>query len=141
MAQQLSLAGRNIIVYINNKPYNPTRSIQFTVNYNETAIRGIDVPWAQELASNMVDVSGTINGIRTVQSGGIQTINARPAFTDIAASPYISLRIHDRASGEDILLITQAKVTQEIHSINPKGVYELNFSFVGQIPLFANDRI
>ena len=141
MAQQLTLPASAILLYINNKKYNPTMGLSFTIDYNEQQIFGIDSPWAQEIASNRVTVTGNVNGIRTVQSGGLQGGNLRPAFTEIAASPYISIRVTDRISGEDIMLITTAKVTSESHSISPKGVYLLNFSFIGQIPLMALDRI
>jgi len=142
MAQQLTLSGQNIKVYINNVLYAPVQSLQFTVNYNEVGIFGIDVPFAQEVAGNKCDVTGSISGLRTIQSSGLQGAwNGRPAFTELGASPYISIRINDRVSGEDILLLQNAKITSETHSVNPKGIYSLNFSFVGQIPLFAGDRI
>ena len=64
----------------------------------------------------------------------------RPLFGDVAASPYISIRIQDRQTGEDILFIPNAKVSKEAHTIATKATYKLSFDFVGQIPLFALDR-
>jgi hypothetical protein len=64
----------------------------------------------------------------------------RPLYSDLMASPYISIRIQDRRSSEDIIFIPNAKVTRETHTIAMKGVYRLNFDFVGQVPQFALDR-
>lgn len=140
MAQALILTGANIKLYINNKVYKEVQSISLNVDYGETEIYGIDSPWAQEIAATKVVVRGNVQGLRVKLSGGLQGANMRPLFTDIAASPYISIRISDRASGEDIILIAQAKVTRESHTIAIKSTYKINFDFVGQIPLWALDR-
>lgn len=140
MAQSFVLTGAHIKLYVNNKLYKVTQSISFTVDYGETEIYGIDAPYAQEIAATRISVRGNVNGVRIKQSGGIQADNLRPLFTDIGASPYISLRIQDRSTGEDIIFIPNAKVTRESHSIVTKQTYKLNFEFVGQIPLFALDR-
>jgi hypothetical protein len=140
MAQSIILAGPNILLYLNNKVYKVVQSVNFTVNYNEEGIYGIDCPFPQELASGRCMVTGSVKGLRIKYSGGLQASNLRPLFTDLAASPYISLRINDRSTGEDILTILNAKVTNEQHSVAIKGVYRLSFDFVGQVPLFALDR-
>lgn len=136
----LVLTGPNIIIYINNKIYNEVQSISLNVDYGEQQIFGIDAPYPQEIAITRITVSGSVQGIRIKNAGGLQGSNMRPLFTDVAASPYISLRIHDRSSGEDICYIPAAKVTRESHSIATKSTYKLNFDFVGQVPLFALDR-
>lgn len=140
MAQSYVLAGAHIKLYINNKLYKEVQSINLVVDYGENEIRGIDSPWAQELAPGTCSVRGSIQGIRLKMSGGLQGANMRPLFTDIAASPYISIRIQDRSTGEDIVLIPQAKVVRETHTIATKTTYKLNLDFLGMIPLFALDR-
>ena len=140
MAQALVLSGANIKLYINNKVYNVVQSVTFSVDYGETEIYGIDAVYAQEIATTRVSVRGSVQGIRLKLSGGLQGANIRPLFTDIAASHYISLRISDRYSGEDIIFIPNAKVTRESHTIASKTTYKLSFDFVGQVPLFALDR-
>lgn len=136
----ITLLGAHINVYINNKIYKVTQSINLEVDYGEDGIFGIDTPWAQEIAGGRATVRGSVKGLRIKYSGGIQADNMRPLFTDLAASPYISIRIQDRSTGEDIALITQAKVSRESHSASVKGSYKLNFDFVGQMILFALDR-
>ena len=140
MARSLVLTGANIKLYINNKIYKEVQSLSFTVDYSESEIYGIDVAYAQEIATTRISVRGTISGIRVKLSGGLQASSIRPLFTDVAASPYISIRIQDGESSEDIIFIPNAKVTRESHSIATKSTYKLSFDFIGQIPLFALDR-
>lgn len=140
MAKSIVLTGAHIKLYINNKVYNVTQSISFTVDYGEQEIYGIDAAYAQEIATTRVSVKGSVSGIRIKYSGGLQASNIRPLFNDLASSPYISLRIQDRSSGEDILFIPNAKVTRESHQASTKATYKLNFDFIGQIPMFALDR-
>lgn len=138
--RSLVLTGAHVKLYINNKVYNVVQSISLSVDYGETEIYGIDAAYPQEIAPTKVSVRGSVNGLRLKLSGGLQASNLRPLFTDVAASPYISIRIQDRDSQEDILFIPNAKVTRESHSIATKSTYKLSFDFVGQIPLFALDR-
>ncbi len=136
----LTLAGPHIKVYINNKVYPYIRSISVNVEYGETENYGIDAEYAQEIAPTKISVRGSVQGMRVKLSGGLQAMNMRPLFTDIAAGPYISIRITDRSTQEDILFIPNAKVTKEAHVVSVKQTYQLNFDFVGQVPLFALDR-
>jgi len=135
-----TMVGADIKLYINNKVYNVAQSVSFEVDYSESAIYGIDTPWPQEIAGGRVSVRGNVRGVRIKYSGGLQGSNIRPSFTDLAASPYISIRIQDRQTGEDIALIERAKVSKESHSAGLRGSYKLNFDFEGQMILFALDR-
>lgn len=136
----LVMTGAQINVFINNIQYKELQSISFSVDYGEEEIRGIDSPYAQEIALSKITVQGQVNGLRIKQSGGLQGKNMRPLFTDVAAGAYISIRITDATTKEDILYIPQAKVTNESHTISAKSTYKLNFGFKGMIPLFALDR-
>lgn len=134
------LAGPNIRVYINNQLYKEMQSISVSVDYGEAEIRGIDSPYAQEIALTSVTVRGSVRGLRIKNNGGLQAKSMRPLFRDMAASPYISIRIQDLTSTEDILFLQQAKVTRESHTAETKRTYKLDFDFVASIPLFALDR-
>lgn len=140
MAVPVVLTGANIKLYINNKVYPIVQSVAFTVDYGETEIYGIDSPYPQEIGSNKIVVRGQVSGLRLKLSGGLQGVNMRPLFFDSAASPYISIRIQDRATSEDIIFIPNCKITMESHTIATKQTYKLNFNFVGQVPYFALDR-
>ena len=138
----LTLTGADIKVYINNKVYPYIKSINVKIDYGEQENRGIDSPFAQEVASTFVTIRGSVTGMRVKLSGGLQAMNMRPLnlATDIAANPYISIRIQDRSTQEDILFIPNAKVSAESHVIAVKSSYQLNFDFVGTVPQFALDR-
>jgi hypothetical protein len=136
----LTLSGASIKLFINNKVYSSVQSITLNINYNEKPIIGIDSPWPQEIAPGKIDVSGSVSGIRTKNSGGLQGSNMRPLFKDIAAGPYISIRIQDRETSEDIAFLPECKITDESHSVSAKGVYRLNFNFIAKMPLMALDR-
>lgn len=140
MAQPITLTGAHIKLYINNQVYKVVQSITLTVDYGEQEIYGIDAAHAQEIAPTRLSIRGSVQGLRVKNSGGLQAQNMRPLFIDLLASPYISIRIQDRSTSEDILYIPQAKVSQESHSVATKSTYKMNFSFVGQVPLFALDR-
>lgn len=140
MGQPVVLVAAHIKIYLNNKVYKEVQNVNFVVDYGETEIYGIDSPYPQEIAGTKISVHGSIQGLRVKQSGGLQGFNLRPLFVDSAASPYISIRIQDRNTSEDIIFIPNAKISRESHTIPIKGSYKLSFEFSGQIPLFALDR-
>ena len=140
MAQPITLTGALIKLYINNQVYKVVQSITITVDYGEQEIYGIDAAHAQEIAPTRLSVRGSVQGLRVKYSGGLQASTIRPLFIDLLASPYISIRIQDRSTSEDILYIPQCKVSQETHTMATKSTYKMNFNFVGQVPLFALDR-
>lgn len=140
MAAPTILSGAMIKLYINNQLYKVGQSVSFVVDYGEEEIYGIDSNFPQEIAPARSSVRGSVQGLRVKYSGGLQAANIRPLWTDMLSSPYISIRIQDRSTGEDILFVPQAKVTRENHTASTKSTYKLNFDFIGQIPMFALDR-
>ena len=140
MGKSIVLVGAHIKLYINNKLYKVGQTIMLDLDYGETEIYGIDSAHPQEIAPTKVSVRGNVTGLRIKQSGGLQGINARPLFTDIAASPYISIRIQDRSTGEDIIFIPQAKVTKETITMATRATVKANFSFSGIVGLQPLDR-
>lgn len=140
MALPVVITGAQINLYINNQLYKEVESVSFSVNYEENEIRGIDSQYTQELAGGAISVSGSIQGLRLKLNGGLQAKNIRPLFTDVSASPYISIRISDRSTSEDIIFIPQCKCSDESHSVPNRGTYKLNFNFKGMVPYFSLDR-
>lgn len=140
MSVPVILVGAHIKLYINNQVYKTVQSVSIVVNYGEEPIYGIDAPQAQEIAPTRLSVSGSVQGLRVKNSGGLQAQNLRPLFIDLLANPYISIRIQDRSTGEDILYIPQAKISNENHSAATKSSYKMNFNFTGLVPYFALDR-
>ena len=134
------ITSAKVEIYWNNKQYKEVADVTFTVDYGEEEIYGIDSPYAQEIAGGKISVSGSVNGFRLKLSGGLQAKNLRSLFTDVSASPYVSLRISDRQTSEDLIYIPQCKISSETYSVPNKGTVKLNFNFKGMIPYFPLDR-
>lgn len=141
--KSLTLVGPNVKLFINNMQYSVAQSISLDIDYAEEAIYGIDSPWPQEIAGGRATIRGSVQGLKLKGSQGLQGENngMRPMFFHLAASPYISIRIQDITTEEDIIFIPRAKITREAHSVSIKGSYKLNFDFVGQIIKFPLDRV
>ena|ERR1035437_4910708 len=140
MGTPITIVAAHVKVFINNKLWKTSQNFTLDVDYGEYEIRGIDCAYPQEIATGQISVKGSLSGIRTKMSGGLQAGSLRPLFSDVAASPYISIRIQDRSTKEDIVFIPYAKVTAEKHSAAIKGKYNLSFNFSGLCALFALDR-
>jgi hypothetical protein len=140
MAVPVVITGAQINLYINNQLYKEVESVSFTVDYGEYEQRGIDSPYSQEISGGAISVSGSVQGLRLKLSGGLQAKSIRSLFNDVSASPYISIRISDRSTSEDIIFIPQCKCSDESHSIPNRGTYKLSFNFKGMVPYFALDR-
>ena len=135
------LVGALVKVFINNRLYESCQSIQYSIDYGETPIYGIDSPLPQEIATGKMMVSGSIQGLRMKNSSTLKSTAAVPAIKDFLLTPYISIRIQDRQSGEDILFIPSAKIRNQNVGVAAKGVVKINFSFLGIMPLEAPDRV
>jgi len=134
------LSGACIKLYINNKLYKEVQEVRYDKDYGEEEIRGIDTPHPQEIAPGKASVSGQVSGIRIKYSGGLQAYNMRPLMKDILSSPYVSIRIQDRATKEDILFIPNAKITRESFQGTIKGTVKISFAFKGLVAFDPLDR-
>lgn len=135
------LTGAMIKVFINEQAYPQAQSVNYSLDYGERPVYGIDSPYPQEIHSSQASVSGSIQGIRLSNTGGIQSINGRPTFKDILLAPYITIRIQDRRSGEDLIFVPQAKIANQNVTVDARGVLRLSFSFTGLIGLEVLDRV
>lgn len=141
MSFQRTIVGAHIKIYINGIPYQESQSASWNIDYGEEPIYGIDSPFPQEIKTTRISVEGKIEGVRIMNSGGIQGYNARPGIRESVFGPYISLRVQDRRTGEDLIFIPFAKVKNESTQINTKGVVKTSFSFSGLQPLQPLDRV
>jgi hypothetical protein len=140
MAIPVVITSAQITIQFNNQQYKEVADISFTIDYDESEIFGVDSPYPQEIAGGKITVRGQCNGYRIKLSGGLQGKNLRSLFSNVSATPYVSLLVEDRTTQENIIFIPQCKISSESHSIPNKGTYKLNFSFVGMVPLMALDR-
>lgn len=139
MASPLTIPGANCRIYLNNKVYSVAQSVTLEVDEGVYEVYGINAPYPQELASGQIHVRGNIKGIRLKQSGGLQGSNAIPLFSDIISGNYISLRLEDRSTQETIWSVTTARINNVSEVVQIKGIYQVTFSFVGQIPFRTLD--
>jgi len=137
---QSTIAGAHIKLYINGKVYHEVQQLDYTIDYGEEPIYGIDSVFPQEVKITRISVQGTISGVRTGNSNGTQGVGARSGIRDSVYSPYISIRISDRKTGEDILFIPYARVSNEKNSVSAKGVMKTSFSFSGLQAMQPLDR-
>ena len=138
---QRSISGAHIQLYVNGTRYNEVQQVNYTIDYGEKATYGVDSVFPQELHTTRIAVEGQIAGLRLKLSGGLQGINARPQIFDALNAPYISIRIFDRTTQEDIIYIPQAKVKQEAKTMVAKNTVKINFTFSGIQPLNPLDRV
>ena len=127
-------------LYINNTVYKVTQNVSVSVDTGEYSIYGINSPYPQEIAGggqNVVRGSATV--VRTKNSGGLQGVNARPLFSDLAASSYVALRLEDRSTGETLWSIPKAKINNVKETVAIKGIYHISFDFIGQIMFWPLD--
>lgn len=140
MANSLIVTAALVRLYINNVVYAPSQSVSVSIETGEYSIYGINSPYPQEIAGGGQNtVRGSAGVIRTKNSGGIQAANMRPLFSDLAASPYVSLRLEDRSTGETIWSIPKAKLNNVKESTAVKGIYRISFDFTGQILFWPLD--
>jgi hypothetical protein len=138
---QKVLNGALIKVYINNQLYPQIKSLSVTYDTADYEIYGIDSILPQEVAPGKVSVVGSIDGIRLINDGGLLASRVREALKNLMSGPYISIRVTDRISEEDILFIPKAKVNSESWVFPAKGSVQHKFSFRGTSLLQALDRI
>jgi hypothetical protein len=128
---QKTISGAHINLHINGKLYNEVQQLSYTIDYGEEPIYGIDSIFPQEIKITRVSIQGSVSGIRIAGSNGLQGKDIRPKITDSAFAPYISIRISDRRTGEQIMWIPYAKVVNEKVDFSAKDTVKVSFSFVG----------
>lgn len=126
--------------YVNNKIYPVVQDISVNIDTGEYSIYGINSPYPQEIAGGgQNSVKGSAKIVRTKNSGGLQGVNARPLFSDLAASNYVALRLEDRETGETLWSIPKAKLSNVREQASAKGIYHISFDFIGQILFWPLD--
>ena len=138
--KSLIVTGSLIKIFINNKLVKESQSVSYNIDYGQTAVYGIDSPWPQEILTGRCSVTGSIQGIKIRNSGGLQSYEAIGLVKDVTAAPYISIRIQDRSTGEDLIYIPKAKINKQSLQAAAKGVARLSFDFTGLMVLEPLDR-
>jgi hypothetical protein len=131
MAQTQSMAAASIKIYINGVVFPNCQSLQYSLDFGEEEIFGIDSIYPQEICSNKVTCSGTISGVRIKSSGGLQAKRLTSLLGENLENNYFSVRVEDISTSLNILFIPYAKVVREDTQIQAKGLVKFSFSFKG----------
>lgn len=135
-----TIQGASVKVFINGKVFGEIQEITWTSDYAEQEIYGVDSLFPQEITPTKVATSGSVRGLRIRQTNGLQSIRARPVLSELLSSPYISIRIQDRLTGEDLAFFPRAKIGSESCTVAAKGVLSLSFQFRALSMLQPLDR-
>ncbi len=133
------VSGALVKVWLNGNVFSEIDQISWSINYGEEAIYGIDSPFPQGIASNRVSTTGSISGLRVKYSKGLQGKGAIPPIVDLLKAPYISIRIEDKTTGENLLFIPDAKIVNQNVQVAARGVLRMNLSFTGLVPFETLD--
>jgi hypothetical protein len=140
MANSLIVTGALCRLYVNGTIYSVTQSVSVQVETGEYSIYQTGSPYPAEIAGGgQYKVTGNAKGVRVKNSGGVQGVNLRPLFSDLAASNYVSLRLEDRSTGETLWSINKAKISNVRETVQAKGIYMVDFDFIGQILFWPLD--
>jgi|WetSurMetagenome_2_1015567.scaffolds.fasta_scaffold35335_4 hypothetical protein len=133
--------GAEVVVYINNSIYGQATSIAINEETNDEAIYGIDSFYPQEIAPTRGATSGSISGFLVRDFKGLASLGITSLKTKPISGAYISLRIVDRLTRNDIAFIPKAKVTVTQTQFGAKGTVKLNFNFKAIMSLDPIDRV
>lgn len=136
----VTLPGANVRIFLNGNVYNEAQQCSWTIDYGENEIYGIDSAFPQEIGSTRYRVAGSVTGVRIKNSGGLQSYNARPRVEDLVRAEYITIRIQDRQSGEDLLYLPNAKIGKQNYQTSAKGIVRLSFDFSALVGFEPLDR-
>lgn len=129
----VTLVSASVRIYINGKIYKEAQSVTYSLDHGISELFGIDSPHPQELVDGRKSVSGTINAIKIKYSGDLQSYNAITLTQDVLQNPYISIKIEDKSTGEVLLYIPNARVTNEQMGAATKRTVSYSFGFKGLV--------
>jgi hypothetical protein len=139
VAQSAVLSGAQVKCYIGGNLYSEVQSINYSIDFGQDAIYGVDSFLPQEVRPTRITISGTLQAIYVGASGGPQGKDARAKINEVLYQPYVALRIKDAKNEEDLIFIPQCMISQESYSISAKGTVKVSLSFRGIIPYTGFD--
>lgn len=126
-----TIPGSSVKVKINGKTLPSITSISWQIDYGEKVIYGIDSEFPQEIATTKHIIRGSVQNFRIRFSKGLQGINIVPTITNFLTGKYNELRVIDRQTNQELLVVEGMKVSNQSYSIPSRGVVTFSFNFVG----------
>jgi len=140
MAMQVVLRAGDIKLFIGGNLCKGITAVNYSIDYGEQEIYGIDSAFPQEIASTKVVVRGTVSGTFVRDGKGLQGMGIKGRNKDILTNPYVSLRIQERLSGKDMLWVPEVKISNERVQAAAKDLVRFSFEFKGIIPFQDMDK-
>lgn len=139
MPKTLTLTGANLKLTINNVTIGFVTSFDYSIDYGKQDLRGIDVPFPQEIAPGSQTLRGSIQCLRLRASGALENFgvvaNQAPTVpgvvSDQIVEKYISLAISERDTGRVVFRCDKATVTSQRWQLASRGIVTGTFDFEG----------
>ena len=113
MAGGVIVAGANVIVYINGKPYGRCIDFRPTIATPSKEIGGIDVTDLVELAPTVQRTSFTMTIWRTKGDGGIEGMGITPTSSELSRGKYFSVMLLERVTDTVLFEARYCKVESQ----------------------------
>ncbi len=122
------MTGARAIIKVNGKLAGFAFNISWSVNTSYQEIHEIDNFLPYELAPQVISVSGTI-GMFHIPGQGPAAEGIMPNVLSFLHHKYISIEVQDQSTGNIILNITKAVITNKQQALNAGEVSQINLSF------------
>jgi len=134
MSQNSIITGAAIRLLVNGKVIGVGTSINYQRDQGIKPIYGIDIAVPQELAiTGPYMVRGSINGLRTRETGGfdgLQVVNAS-TLADYFNQKYCVIELVDRKTGITIAKIDKVMFNSDSMQVSARAVTTITASFIG----------
>lgn len=135
------LTGAAVRVFLNERLIPGLQSIQWTKNYHEMPIYGIDIPVPQEIASQKLSIRGAMNGVVVIdKEAWYRAEDIIPKLESLFDAPYTVLRIEKRRTKEDLVVFQNVKIESVSFSIAAQNTIKWTCTFTAAYDLESIDR-
>lgn len=131
MANNKSLRGADIQVYINGNLFAVCTGLRWSAGTGRHAIMGIDQYTPFELAPGATSIRGGMDCVRLRQDGGLEGRGLTAPEHKLLFEKYFSLAVVDRSTDTVILAVSKCAVGEQSWQVNAKGELQGQFTFEG----------
>jgi hypothetical protein len=124
-------SGAKLELRINNIPVAYASNVSYSYQHNHEEVRSIDNPEVIEHAELHTSVSFTCSAFRVARKTAI-SYGWMPKLQNFLQQPTLTAIIYSKVSRTKLLTITGLKCTGRSGSVNARGVWEEQLTFVGR---------
>lgn len=118
------VTGAKVLVYVNGKLFGRCAGFSWTSSTPRRKIRVIDIPFPVELAATTVEVTWTMNVLRTIGDGGMQGAGVIAPPTQVISEKYFTLQLVERSTGLTLFKSDLNETDGENWQILPKMIMQ-----------------